>query len=670
MGKVAAKAEAMTKKRKKKGRPSLLDLQKRAIKQELQQQQQQQRHTLKNNNLHQTPLRQNPNSLNSSARRSARRNPLSDEEEGHDEEDDDDERKEKKLKPLLGLNSREQGSKSNPLIRSNSSASNSHGSGSNADADNPEAADVKNRQIGGGEKLWKATDTLHGLSGEAGPTTPLPDKKLLLFILDRLQKKDTYGVFSDPVDPEELPDYHDIIEHPMDFSTVRRKLDGAQYLNLEQFEKDVFLICSNAMQYNPPDTVYFRQARSIQELAKKDFENLRQDSDDGDDEDDGEPEPKVERVVRRGRPPGKMKKSLEKSPFDRAVVEFNSDATLATGGDNSNGSNGYNFRRTTLFKPPVDTLGKNSHGSHNGETYASWLSEWENEFPASVLKAVMKHVKKPATLDENRRDSYDPPVASTSESFVLNPFEGELKQLVAVGLNAEYGYARSVARFAADLGPTAWRMASKRIQRVLPMGVEFGPGWVGENDVVQGSHVLSSNDKNPSGNSAPSDPSSSHQPSTSTVNSHHTQNIEDTVKGVSGSSSQGGLTSLKDNLNGMNAVPSASGQQHIRSGGLPPLGGTPHRPFGLVPSPNASFGPTQQVQQENVSRGNQTIVANNMGIGGRAVSHGPSPYHKHQQESIPFPTDLNVGFLSPSSPSSSGVPTIGSPQQPDLALQL
>ncbi|KAI3772480.1 hypothetical protein L6452_03666 [Arctium lappa] len=43
----------------------------------------------------------------------------------------------------------------------------------------------------------------------------------------------------------------------------------------------VYLICSNAMQYNPSDTVFFRQARSIQELAKRDFENLRQEGDDG-----------------------------------------------------------------------------------------------------------------------------------------------------------------------------------------------------------------------------------------------------------------------------------------------------------------------------------------------------------------------------------------------------
>ncbi|KAL5204028.1 hypothetical protein ABZP36_008899 [Zizania latifolia] len=31
-------------------------------------------------------------------------------------------------------------------------------------------------------------------------TTPLPDRKALDMILDKLQKKDTYGVFAEPVD--------------------------------------------------------------------------------------------------------------------------------------------------------------------------------------------------------------------------------------------------------------------------------------------------------------------------------------------------------------------------------------------------------------------------------------------------------------------------------------
>jgi len=34
----------------------------------------------------------------------------------------------------------------------------------------------------------------------------------------------------------QLPDYHDVIEHPMDFATVRKKLGNGSYTTLEQFE--------------------------------------------------------------------------------------------------------------------------------------------------------------------------------------------------------------------------------------------------------------------------------------------------------------------------------------------------------------------------------------------------------------------------------------------------
>lgn len=34
----------------------------------------------------------------------------------------------------------------------------------------------------------------------------------------------------------QLPDYHDVIEHPMDFATVRKKLANGAYPMLEQLE--------------------------------------------------------------------------------------------------------------------------------------------------------------------------------------------------------------------------------------------------------------------------------------------------------------------------------------------------------------------------------------------------------------------------------------------------
>jgi len=40
----------------------------------------------------------------------------------------------------------------------------------------------------------------------------------------------------------QLPDYHEVVAHPMDFSTVRKKLANGAYANLEQFEVGACLV--------------------------------------------------------------------------------------------------------------------------------------------------------------------------------------------------------------------------------------------------------------------------------------------------------------------------------------------------------------------------------------------------------------------------------------------
>ncbi|XVF74107.1 hypothetical protein PTKIN_Ptkin13bG0033700 [Pterospermum kingtungense] len=687
-------AETMTRKKKKKGRPSLLELQKRCLKQQQHQQQHQQSLQQK------TPNLVNPNSSSTNSnRRSTRRNPnldgvssIPDSISGGDD-DDDDERQQKKHKLLLGLNSSR--NHLHYLIPSGPNSA-SYGSDSNADGDDPEAS-IKRRKLATlrpgsdqmGEKVSKATDTLHGSPVESGPTTPLPDQKLLVFILDRLQKKDTYGVFSEPVDPEELPDYHDIIAHPMDFLTVRKKLDEGAYATLEQFEKDVFLICSNAMQYNSPDTIYFRQARSMQELAKKDFENLRQDSD------EGEPRPKV---VRRGRPPGKsLRKALESSSFDRVGSEFSSDATLATGPDASSFSNTYNLRKgpSSLKLRPADTLTRPSWGSHSNENHASWSSEWENEFPASVVKAVMKHGKKHFSVDENRRDTYNHSLTSGREQPIFSTLDQEVKQLIPVGLSAENGYATSLARFAADLGPVVWEIASKKIESVLPSGLKFGPGWVGENRTIE-QPQLSFSERQIYSNS-PSDDHSGRLLYPATSGSNSIVESRFPLQGREDAETFRGLSSH-------NVLASASSHQIqrrplLQSGINGYMGGFGYSPqTGLATQASNSLSEKTSVSSQihgmvlgststtwsmpandflskdtKFADSSTALHSGNAMIGSDLVSHaatnvGVQRVSYNKQDFLQFPPDLNVRFLAPGSPSSS-VP-IGSPQHPDLALQL
>ncbi|XP_028609490.1 bromodomain-containing protein 1 isoform X1 [Grammomys surdaster] len=83
---------------------------------------------------------------------------------------------------------------------------------------------------------------------------------LLRSVLEQLQEKDPAKIFAQPVSLKEVPDYLDHIKHPMDFSTMRKRLEAQGYKNLHAFEEDFNLIVDNCMKYNAKDTVFYRAA--------------------------------------------------------------------------------------------------------------------------------------------------------------------------------------------------------------------------------------------------------------------------------------------------------------------------------------------------------------------------------------------------------------------------
>ncbi|XP_044084801.1 bromodomain-containing protein 1 isoform X5 [Neovison vison] len=83
---------------------------------------------------------------------------------------------------------------------------------------------------------------------------------LLRSVLDQLQDKDPARIFAQPVSLKEVPDYLDHIKHPMDFATMRKRLEAQGYRHLTEFEEDFNLIVDNCMKYNAKDTVFYRAA--------------------------------------------------------------------------------------------------------------------------------------------------------------------------------------------------------------------------------------------------------------------------------------------------------------------------------------------------------------------------------------------------------------------------
>ncbi|KAK6313920.1 hypothetical protein J4Q44_G00153790 [Coregonus suidteri] len=74
--------------------------------------------------------------------------------------------------------------------------------------------------------------------------------------------------FYKPVDTEALGlrDYHDIIMQPMDLGTIRKKMDGREYMDAQEFAADFRLMFSNCYKYNPPTHEVVIMARKLQDV--------------------------------------------------------------------------------------------------------------------------------------------------------------------------------------------------------------------------------------------------------------------------------------------------------------------------------------------------------------------------------------------------------------------
>ncbi|KAH9249738.1 hypothetical protein BASA81_012534 [Batrachochytrium salamandrivorans] len=73
-----------------------------------------------------------------------------------------------------------------------------------------------------------------------------------------------------------VPDhYFDMIDRPLDLTTVRDRVQGNFYLTLAMFESDISLVVSNALRFNTAQGFVKSMAEHLQLVANKELENCK-----------------------------------------------------------------------------------------------------------------------------------------------------------------------------------------------------------------------------------------------------------------------------------------------------------------------------------------------------------------------------------------------------------
>nr|TKR71169.1 PH-interacting protein-like [Populus alba] len=254
----------------------------------------------------------------------------------------------------------------------------------------------------------------------------MPKKQTLEFILDILQRRDTQEIFAQPVDPDEVVGYYDIIKEPMDFGTIRAKLQEGMYTSLDQFQRDVFLISSNAMKFNSSTTVYYSEARAISELAQRVFNSLRT-----------EPEKFVLEHSRMRRHPAQKGHGQTGSVLNKLVklAGFRDGASL----------NSTSLKRATQTHPASTRLNP-------------LVDHTKNEMPSGSRDG--RNLESSETA---RRMTYMPQTSSINgKGSIISELYNTPKVLTPIP-DSSIRYKESLKQFVKDLGPTAQMVANKKL---------------------------------------------------------------------------------------------------------------------------------------------------------------------------------------------------------------
>ncbi|VDO98584.1 unnamed protein product [Soboliphyme baturini] len=93
-------------------------------------------------------------------------------------------------------------------------------------------------------------------------------RQALLPVWEKLERTEEAIPFRVPVDPDllSIPDYFDIIKHPMDLSTIKDKLDKGLYTDPWQFCDDIWLMFDNAWLYNRKNSKVYKFCTKLSEV--------------------------------------------------------------------------------------------------------------------------------------------------------------------------------------------------------------------------------------------------------------------------------------------------------------------------------------------------------------------------------------------------------------------
>eukprot|EP00245_Coleochaete_scutata_P001947 TRINITY_DN1244_c0_g1_i1.p1 TRINITY_DN1244_c0_g1~~TRINITY_DN1244_c0_g1_i1.p1 ORF type:complete len:945 (-),score=283.96 TRINITY_DN1244_c0_g1_i1:665-3499(-) len=268
--------------------------------------------------------------------------------------------------------------------------------------------------------------------------------------------------FNEPVDPVKLniPDYFKVIKDPMDFRTIKERLELNHYTGPEEFESDMRLVFSNCFLFNQRESDVYKMGEVMQKLFERHWKPVlariaaeadahAREGDDGDDKIAGDMEEGEELKDMRKKKPRVLNREEGKPGVLKPVKSFGGDSRQAMTFDEKRKLS------VNLGKLPSDKLGRivaiiserNPDFGGNGDEIELDIDSldddtlWQlNRYVANCMKSKSKDKKREEQREVQREPSpqHDDMLVEggrliEGESGKDNQVEGEVERLDGVG---------------------------------------------------------------------------------------------------------------------------------------------------------------------------------------------------------------------------------------------
>jgi hypothetical protein len=96
-------------------------------------------------------------------------------------------------------------------------------------------------------------------------------------VLKELMNHQMAWPFLKPVDPMQVPGYYDVIKDAIDLGTIKKRLEGNQYDDIEEFEHEVHRVWDNCFKFNQEGTDVHTMAKTLKGIFEQKMETVPRD---------------------------------------------------------------------------------------------------------------------------------------------------------------------------------------------------------------------------------------------------------------------------------------------------------------------------------------------------------------------------------------------------------